>query len=194
MFDEELFLNDELKDDDLLKYFLNKYAKLIGKLIQKKNVSKYPNYNKDECDQLIRISVYEAILTYDPLKGTFYGYLGAVIENCLGRFKRSLQLQKNIISFDASIEGDNYEEGLSLHDVFAGSIQDNPVYQCDVEFYLEAIDNHFATLPKIYKQVYDLTSQGYTSSEISETLNLDYRRITNITYHNRKAIKRILSS
>ena len=181
--DYELLYMINQKDETALNLLLEKYRRIISKMILSAQTRYRPKgLEREDLFQECFIAVVEAALLYrEDYQAPFFSFVKICIDRQIKNYTRRFNSHEarryyNSPSLDMYISED---ENLYLYDIIAENPNDISYFtrfnnQLDE---LVAIDNQLLT--ELEKQVLLMKIQGYSYQEISAKLNISGKRVDN---------------
>ncbi len=179
--DYELLYYIEENDENAYNTLFKKYipiVKKIGYIFYKNNKNKKIEF-EDLCQEGY-IALSRAIKEYDNKSALFYTYVSICIKREMEKYVKSIDRQKNkflneAISLNKPIVN---EEDLYLEDVISSRFDLEEYVQSEENFKILYNLKYELELDKSY--VYELKINKFTNKEISQLLDLPYKKVDNI--------------
>lgn len=132
----------------------------------------------DEMLEILRIALFDAVLSYDEGRGDFLSYATTCMKNRLSDYIRSLRAPGGEFIVPLGEEMDAIASGEDIEGDFVSR-----------ESYMSALSKAKEVLSDFQFRVLVLESEGYSTMEIAKKLSTGQKRVDNAKYRTRKNAK-----
>jgi len=195
--DFELVYLVEEKNEDAFQILYKKYEPIIRKMVGSFYISlKKYGVEYDDLYQEAYLTFVKAIRFFNHNEDTiFYTFFNMSLKSKLLNYKRAILTKKGLFNAKMlSLNADLFDnDENTLLDFIEDKNQVNPIYDLEYTELNFKLNNFCIELPDTQGQVFELMYNGFTTSEISNLLEIPPKIVSNTIYKIRKKLKLYLA-